>query len=164
MNLKFPTFLLDLSTVPLSVHPSSPPSPPPTSTETSTMWNKLSGAFGRSRSSVEQENLETTRIDVMSSVYEQHPNLSVFHTEDQLTPLPSSANSSQSISRKTKTLFRRTSNDFDAENDRSSSPFSLPSFSKKVKSTLQVKTSRRWSPLNTATLCSQGTFQLPKSH
>ncbi|KAF9649719.1 hypothetical protein BDM02DRAFT_1769060 [Thelephora ganbajun] len=96
------------------------------------MWNKLSGAFGRSRSSIEQENVETTRIDVMSSVYEQHPNLSVFHSDDQLTPLPSSsANLPQSISRKSKTLFRRTSNDFDAENERPSSPFNLPGFPKK---------------------------------
>jgi len=108
------------------------------------MWNKLSGAFGRSRSTIEQENVDPTRIDVMSSVYEQHPNLSVFHAEDQLTPLPSSsANPSQSISRrKSKTLFRRTSNDLDAENERPSSPFSLPIFSKKAKSTVQLKTSR----------------------
>ena len=111
------------------------------------MWNKLSGAFARSRSSIDQENVETTRIDVMSSVYEQHPNLSVFHTEDQLAPLPSSStNPPQSISRKSKTIFRRTSNDFDAENERPSSPFSLPGFPKKVKSTLQLKTSRGWSP------------------
>jgi len=111
------------------------------------MWNKFSGAFGRSRSSIDQDNGETTRIDVMSSVYEQHPNLSVFHTEDELTPLPSSsANPSQSISRKSKTLFRRTSNDFNAENERPSSPFNLPGFPKKVKSTLQLKTSREWSP------------------
>ena len=107
------------------------------------MWSKLSGAFGRSQSSIEQENVETRRIDVMSSVYEQHPNLSVFHPEDQLSPLQSSsANPFQSISRKSKTLFRRTSNDFDAENERPSSPFNLPSFSKKVKSTLSLKTSR----------------------
>ena len=107
------------------------------------MWSKLSGAFGRSRSSLEEENVEATRIDVMSSVYEQHPNLSVFHTEDQLTPLQSSsANPPRSLSKKSKTLFRRTSNDFDTENERPSSPFSLPGFPKKVKSTPQVKTSR----------------------
>ena len=108
------------------------------------MWSKLSGAFGRSRSSIEQENVEATRIDVMSSVYEQHPNLSVFHTDDKHMPLPSSsANPPQSISRKSKTLFRRTSNDLDVENERPSSPFSLQGFPKKVKSTLQLKTSRR---------------------
>ena len=129
------------------------------------MWNKLSGAFGRSRSSIEQDNAEATRIDVMSSVYEQHPNLSVFHTEDQLTPLPSSStNPPQSISRKSKTIFRRTSNDFDAENERPSSPFSLPSFPKKVKSTLQLKTSRRWPSLVFPTRHSPDTFQRPKSH
>lgn len=100
------------------------------------MWNKLSGAFGRSRSSIEQENVETTRIDVMSSVYEQHPNLSVFHSQDQLSS--SSLDPPQSISRKSKTLFRP-SNDFDAENERPSSPFNLSKFPKKVKSTLHVK-------------------------
>ena len=76
----------------------------------------------------------------MSSVYEQHPNLSVFHNEDQPAPLlSSSVHLPQSISRKSKTLFRRTSNDFEAENERPSSPFNLPSFPKKVKSTLHVK-------------------------
>jgi len=129
------------------------------------MWNKLSGAFGRSRSSIDQDNVEATRIDVMSGVYEQHPNLSVFHTEDELTPLPSSStNPPQSISRKSKTLFRRTSNDFNTENERPSSPFSLPSFPKKVKSTLQLKTSREWPPFIIASRHSSETFQLPKSH
>ena len=109
------------------------------------MWNKLSGAFGRSRSSTEQENVDATRIDVMSSVYEQHPNLSVFHPEDQPAPLSSSpVNPPQSISRKSKTLFRRTSNDFDVENQSPSSPFNLPNFPKKVKSTLHVKANREW--------------------
>jgi hypothetical protein len=104
------------------------------------MWNKLTVAFGRSRSSIEQENVDTERIDVMSSVYEQHPNLSVFHTEDQLGPLPSSSvNPPQSISRKSKTLFGRTSNDFNAENERPSSPFNLQGFSRKAKSTLHLK-------------------------
>jgi len=145
MNLKFPTSLSTSSSTPFlnsfPVHP--PPLPSPSPAETLTMWNKLSGAFGRSRSSIEEENVEATRIDVMSSVYEQHPNLSVFHTEDKLTPLQSSStNLSQSISKKSKTLFRRTSNDFNAENERPSSPFSLPNFPKKVKSTPQVKTSR----------------------
>ena len=111
------------------------------------MWNKLSGAFGRSRSSIEQENVDTTRIDVMSSVYEQHPNLSVFHAEDPLAPLSSSsANPTQSIPRKSKTLFRRTSDDFDPENERPSSPFNFPSFPKKVKSTLHIKANCGWFP------------------
>jgi hypothetical protein len=109
------------------------------------MWGKLSNAFGRSRSSIEQENIDATRIDVMSGVYEQHPNLSVFHAEDQLAPLPSSsANPPQSISRKSKTIFRRTSDDFDAENQRPSSPFNLPNFPKKVKSTLQLHMNCGW--------------------
>ena len=139
VNLKFLTFLLDnfLDAI-------SPPSPRPLVVadvdRDFKMWNKLSGAFGRSRSSIEQENVDNTRIDVMSSVYEQHPNLSVFHTEDQPGPLLSSSlNPPQSLSRKSKTLFGRTSNDFNPENERPSSPFNLPSFPKKAKSTLHVK-------------------------
>jgi len=94
---------------------------------------QISGAFGRSCSSIDQDNGEVTRIDAMSSVYEQHPNLSVSNTEDELTPLPSSsANPSQSISRKSKTLFRRTSNDFNVENERPSSLSNLPGFPKKL--------------------------------
>ena len=97
MNLKFPTSFSTSSSTPfpnpLPVHP------PPV--ETLTMWSKLSGAFGRSRSPIEEENAEATRIDVMSSVYEQHPSFSVFHTEDKLTSLqPLSTNLSRSISKK----------------------------------------------------------------
>jgi len=141
---------LFLDVVP-AAHPSS---------EVSPMWNKLSGAFGRSCSSIEQDNVKSTRIDMMSSVYEQYPNLSVFHMEDELTPLPSSpANPPQSISRKSKTLFRCTSN---AENERPSSPFGPSGFPKKVKSTLQLKTSRECPPIIIASQHSPGTFQLPK--
>jgi hypothetical protein len=96
------------------------------------MWNKISNAFNKSsaiRSSIDQER-NSSRVDVMSSIYEQHPNLPDFRSSEVSFPSPPSP------SKSLKTIFKRHKHDpAEADVDRPASPaFKLPSLQSKFKS------------------------------
>ncbi|CCL98315.1 uncharacterized protein FIBRA_00309 [Fibroporia radiculosa] len=109
------------------------------------MWAKFSSALKQRPSTpslAEDQDDQPSHADVLSSVYEQHPNLSVFHQQDEPTevPFPSpSPPSSPSLTGR-RNIFRRPKPsriDTAAEPATSSpilSPLTLP---KKVKSSLQ---------------------------
>ncbi|KAH9001907.1 hypothetical protein EDB86DRAFT_3074702 [Lactarius hatsudake] len=123
------------------------------------MWAKLSNAL-KSRPTVEET--EPSSPDVMSSVLEQHPNLSVFHNDDddaenRSTDVPFPAPSPPSSPSRTRhgVLRRRISRSGKNDNGESSSskvasalklPLRLP---KKVKSHMSIHTNLSQVSINT---------------
>ncbi|KAH9064396.1 hypothetical protein EDB87DRAFT_1680597 [Lactarius vividus] len=119
------------------------------------MWAKLSNAL-KSRSTVEET--EPSSPDVMSSVLEQHPNLSVFHNDDDAenrsTDVPFPAPSPPSSPSRTRnSVLRRISrsgkND-NGEPSKVSSALKLPlRLPKKVKSHMSIHTNLSQVSINT---------------
>ncbi|TFK36501.1 hypothetical protein BDQ12DRAFT_242419 [Crucibulum laeve] len=106
------------------------------------MWSKISHAL-KPRQTHDEE--PSSRLEVMSGVLEQHPNLSVFHPNEVAPNATSSNNNpsppgSPSKSASRRGMFKRMSKApprEDTESMRSPSPFKLPiGLPKKVKSTL----------------------------
>ncbi|KAH9068092.1 hypothetical protein EDB83DRAFT_684060 [Lactarius deliciosus] len=129
------------------------------------MWAKLSNAL-KSRPTVEET--EPSSPDVMSSVLEQHPNLSVFHNDDDAenrsTDVPFPAPSPPSSPSRTRhgVLRRRISRSGKNDNGESSSskvasalklPLRLP---KKVKSHMSIHTNCKRTPFETVAAAHQG--------
>lgn len=116
------------------------------------MWAKLSNAL-KSRPAVEE--IEPSSPDVMSSVLEQHPNLSVFHdddTENRPTEVPFPAPSPPSSPSRSRhgVLRRRMSRSGKHDNgepSKVSSALKLPlRLPKKVKSHMSIHTNGKHTP------------------
>jgi len=109
------------------------------------MWSKLSNALKPSRqlndSDSDRSSAHSAPTDVLSRVYEQHPNMSVFHdnTNDQDVPFPSPS-PPPSPSRQRKKLTRL-STKFNSDGQPSSLRLPTIGFPKKVRSHLHLKSS-----------------------
>ncbi|KAG9217924.1 hypothetical protein CCMSSC00406_0008565 [Pleurotus cornucopiae] len=111
------------------------------------MWSKLSNALGRHRheSDASASSSQSQRSEVLDKVYEQHPNLSVFHTHEEEpqeespeVPFPNNPSPPSSPSRHGRVgLFKRHSRVRDDDSIRAPSP--LLGFPKKVRSTLNLR-------------------------
>ncbi|KAJ6524563.1 hypothetical protein B0H19DRAFT_1200317 [Mycena capillaripes] len=93
------------------------------------MWAKLTHAL-KAKQAPDESSDPNSHGDVMASVFEQHPNLSVFHpTPDHPSPPPSPSKSGRM------SMFKRHTKGHD-ESQRAPSPMKLPiGIPKKVKST-----------------------------
>ncbi|KAJ8516870.1 hypothetical protein ONZ45_g5875 [Pleurotus djamor] len=118
------------------------------------MWSKLSSALGRHRheSDASASSSQSQRSEVMDKVYEQHPNLSVFHGAEEETsggespemPFPNNPSPPSSPSRNGRLgMFKRSAKSRDDDSIRAPSPLPsmLPSIGlpKKVRSTLSLR-------------------------
>lgn len=118
------------------------------------MWSKISNALKprHAQEELDHTNSQSSQGEVMSKVFEQHPNLSVFHSSsDHPIPNPSPPSSPS----KRRGMFKRLSKvppRDDAESLRAPSPMRLPiGLPKKVKSSLHLNGNSTWdveSPLN----------------
>ncbi|KAJ7146055.1 hypothetical protein C8R44DRAFT_690289 [Mycena epipterygia] len=98
------------------------------------MWAKLSHALKPKQAHDESDT--NSHGDVMSSVFEQHPNLSVFHSTTE--PRPTSPSPPPSPSKSRMGMFKRHTKGHD-ESLRAPSPMKLPiGLPKKVKSTFGI--------------------------
>jgi hypothetical protein len=107
-----------------------------------TMWSKISNAL-KSHPHIDPSSSQSTSANVMDKIYEQHPNLSVFHNSDDSVPFPAPTNSSPppSPTKNKRTMFKRISKmpRDDDENARPASPMRLAmGIPKKVKSSLNL--------------------------
>jgi hypothetical protein len=122
-------------------------------TFTTIMWAKLSNAL-KSRPTVEE--IEPSSPDVMSSVLEKHPNLSLFHDDDdtdnrptEVSFLPPSPPSSPSRSRHgmLRRRMSRSGKHDNGEPSKVSSALKLPlRLPKKVKSHMSIHTNSKRTP------------------
>ncbi|KIJ60945.1 hypothetical protein HYDPIDRAFT_97711 [Hydnomerulius pinastri MD-312] len=108
------------------------------------MWSKISSAL-KPRQGHDNETLEhsVAHTDVLSRVYEQHPNMSVFHERDEEVPFPTPSPPPSPSKQGRKGMLKRISRISraeDAESLRGPSPLKLPiSLPKKVRSHMQLK-------------------------
>ncbi|THH33286.1 hypothetical protein EUX98_g934 [Antrodiella citrinella] len=111
------------------------------------MWSKLSNALKRPGTPVledDDENTSPVQANVMSSLYEQHPNMSVFHQEPEQQDVPFPSPSPPTSPSKRRGLLKRMSkNPFNEADMQTSTPITGPSRlnmaslnMKKVKSSL----------------------------
>lgn len=112
------------------------------------MWSKLSNAL-KPRGETDNApptpapaTLEPSQSAVMSHVFEQHPNLSVFHPGDVPFPAPSPPSSPSKHGRLG--LFKRSSKVPKDDRYESSSSLRLPHLPKKVRSTLHINTNGKY--------------------
>lgn len=115
------------------------------------MWSKLTNALKPSRqlndSDSDRSSAHSAPTDVLSRVYEQHPNMSVFHdhTNDQDVPFPSPS-PPPSPSRQRKKLTRRLSTKFNSDSQPSSLRLPTIGLPKKVRSHLHLKSNCAYFP------------------
>ncbi|KAG5652587.1 hypothetical protein H0H81_004462 [Sphagnurus paluster] len=96
------------------------------------MWSKISSVL---KSRAAQEDPEPSQADVMTKVFEQHPNLSVFHPEPAKNPSPPPSPSKSAK----RSMFKRGSKaPLRDENDSIRAPSPLIGHPKKVKSNLNL--------------------------
>lgn len=116
------------------------------------MWSKLSNVLKPSRqfndSDSDRSSAHSAPADVLSQVYEQHPNMSVFHerTNDNDLPFPTPS-PPPSPSKQRRKLTRRLSSKFNLSGDSQPSSLKFPiGLPKKVRSHLHLKSNCTFVP------------------
>ncbi|KAF9219309.1 hypothetical protein BS17DRAFT_789471 [Gyrodon lividus] len=114
------------------------------------MWSKISSALKPRQGSDNETDHPVAHTDVLSKVYEQHPNMSLFHDANPEVPLPTSSPPPSPSKKGRKGVLKRMSRTSKAEEVdslRGQSPLKLPiSLPKKVRSHMQLKSSDSLQP------------------